>query len=160
LSNLSIRREIVCIILCILRPEMGRVNTPILSLEQLQELQHHFRTSDNHSFRQRCQVVLLKSEGRNSKDVGAITGMCVVSVNTWLTRYKAEGVEGLRTKPGRGRKPILDAEEDKASILSAIERNRQRVSMAKAEWESASGRKVGLTTFKAFLKTLAEDISV
>jgi len=107
----------------------------------------------------RCQCILLKSEGRTSKDVGKITGMCHVSVNTWVRRYKAEGLQGLSTKPGRGRKPVIE-DSDKDAVLSAIKANRQRLQSAKAEWEQESGKKVCSNTFKRFLKSLAENISV
>jgi transposase len=106
-----------------------------------------------------CQSILLKSEGRSSKETGAITGMCNISVNSWLKRYKKEGVSGLFTKSGRGHKPVLSIEEDKAGILESIKANRQRMRTAKAEWESKSGKSVSDSTFKAFLKTLVEDIN-
>jgi transposase len=105
----------------------------------------------------RCQSILLKSEGRTSNEVGSITGMCNVSVNSWLKRYKTEGLSGLYTKPGRGRKAVLNREEDRDNILEAIKSNRQRMRTAKAEWEAKSGRSVSDSTFKAFLKSLADD---
>ncbi len=86
---------------------MGRVNTPVLTAEQRKELEHGFRKGLSHCFRQRCQSILLKADGRDSKEVGAITGLCAVSVNSWLKRYKFEGLSGLQTKPGRGRKAVL-----------------------------------------------------
>lgn len=138
---------------------MGRVNTPILTTEQRNELELGLKEGKSHSFRMRCQSVLLKSEGRTSKEVGSITGMCHVSVNSWLNRYKSEGISGLSTKPGRGRKAVLNREEDKESILEAIKSNRQRMRTAKAEWESKSGKSVSDSTFKAFLKSLADDIN-
>jgi transposase len=107
----------------------------------------------------RCQSILLKSAGRKSKDAGRITGMSDASVNNWLKRYKSEGMSGLQTKAGRGRKPIIDMVADKASILSAIRANRQRMQTAKAEWEKASGKSVCSNTFKTFLKSLADGIS-
>ena len=105
---------------------MGRVNTPILSSSQRKELEIGLKEGKSHSFRMRCQSILLKSEGRTSKEVGSITGMCHISVNSWLNRYKSEGVSGLSTKSGRGRKPILNREEDKAGILESIKANRCR----------------------------------
>jgi transposase len=107
----------------------------------------------------RCQSILLKSEGRTSKEVGSITGMSHISVNSWLMRYKSEGILGLSTKPGRGRKPILSPTEDKVAILEAIKANRQRMRTAKAEWEAQSGKSVSDSTFKTFLKSLADGIS-
>ena len=93
----------------------------------------------SHAARSRCQVILLKSEGRTSKDVGAIVGMCHVSVNSWLKRYNEEGIGGLLTKPGRGRKPSIRPQEDQEAILEAVKANRQRISLAKAEWEADTG---------------------
>jgi transposase len=99
---------------------MGRVNTPILSESAKLVLEHDFKTSQVHSYRIRCQVILLKSTGRKSEEVGEITGMTYVSVNAWVKRYKDFGIEGLQTQPGRGRKRILDKETDKESILKRL----------------------------------------
>ena len=85
--------------------------------------------------------------------------MCDVSVNTWVKRYNSEGLQGLSTKSGRGRKSIME-ERDKEAVFSAIKANRQRMQTAKAEWEQESGKKVSNNTFKRFLKSLADDISV
>ena len=86
---------------------MGRVNTPILTQSQRQALESGLKEGKRHCFRMRCQSILLKSEGRTSKEVGAITGMSNVSVNSWVKRYKTEGLSGLYTQAGRGRKAIL-----------------------------------------------------
>lgn len=137
---------------------MGRVNTPKLSEESRQSLEKEYKKSLSPTFRQRCQTILLKSDGRTSKDVGQIVGMSHVSVNSWLYRYNAEGIEGLKTKSGRGRKAIIDKTLDEASILLAIKSNRQRLQTAKAEWEAISGKSVSRSTLKSFLKVLAEDI--
>lgn len=138
---------------------MGRVNRPILTPEQRKELEQGFREGSSHCFRMRCHGILLKADGLKSKAVGAVTGMCAISVNSWVSRYNREGILGLHTKPGRGRKPILSQKDDRDSILAAIKGNRQRMRTAKAQWEAESGKKVGDTTFKAFLKTLADDIN-
>ena len=138
---------------------MGRINRPTLTMEQRNELELGLKQGKSHCFRMRCQSILLKSEGRTSKEVGSITGMCSVSVNTWLKRYNSEGISGLQTQPGRGRKRIISESEDKEAILSAIKSNRQRMRTAKAEWEQQSGKSVCDSTFKNFLKSLADDIS-
>jgi hypothetical protein len=120
---------------------MGRVNTPALTSEQRIELELGFRDGQSHCFRMRCQSILLKSDGRTSKDVGSIVGMRNVSVDHWVKRYREEGFSGLFTRPGRGRKPIMQP-TDKA--------NRQRLQTAKAEWEQVSGRRVSTNTFNFF----------
>jgi transposase len=138
---------------------MGRVNTPILTVSRRNELKKGLREGTSHCFRMRCQSILLKSEGRKSKEAGLITGMCALSVNNWVKRYGEAGISGLETKPGRGRKSIISQTEDTAAVLSAIKSNRQRMRTAKAKWEAESGKKVCDTTFKAFFKTLADDIN-
>ena len=136
---------------------MGRVNTPKLSIEAKQALEQGMRTGKTHAFRVRCQLVLLKSENRKSKEVASIVKMCEMSVNNWLVRYATEGINGLYTKEGRGRKPILKKEVHKTSILEKIKANRQRLQVAKAEFEAESGESVSRSTFRRFLKSLAED---
>ena len=129
---------------------MIRVNKPTLTNEQRKELEVGLKQG---------QSILLKSEGRTSKGVGDITGMCNVSVNNWVKRYNWEGISGLQTKPGRGRKQIISESKDKEAILSAIKSNRQRMRTAKAEWEQQIGKRVCDSTFKNFFKSLADDIS-
>ena len=138
---------------------MGRVNTPTLDAKARQELEVGLRTGKSHAFRTRCQVILLKAEGRKSKEVAGIVKMCQMSVNNWVGRYQAEGIRGLMTKPGRGRKPIIDRFKDEAAILSSVKANRQRLQTAKAEWEKASGKRVSSSTLRRFLKALADDTS-
>lgn len=138
---------------------MGRTNRPLLSPGEAAFLEQTFKQSPNHTLRQRCQVILLKAAGRTSADVGAALGLCHVSVNGWVKRYQAEGLDGLKTKPGRGRKPQLTLEEDGPSVLAAVQANRQRIALAKAEWEAQQAEKhaVSLKSFRAFLKVLAAD---
>jgi transposase len=139
---------------------MGRVNTPILSESAKAELETLFKKSNNHSLRKRCQTILLKADGRYSKDVGEIVGMSHVSVNSWLKRYNSGGIPGLLIKPGRGCKPKIDKEKDEMEVLELTKKHRQRLNTAKAEWESVSGKSVSRDTFRRFLKVLAEDINV
>lgn len=136
---------------------MGRVNTPILDSEAKNALEKGFKTGKKHVFRVRCQLVLLKSENRNSKEVAKIVKMCEMSVNNWLVRYASEGLEGLNTKSGRGRKALINKITDESSVLEAVKANRQRLQTAKAEWESQSGKSVSRDTLRRFLKDLADD---
>jgi transposase len=114
---------------------MGRVNTPKLSDSAKLALEEGLKTGKTHTFRIRCQVILLKSTGRKSRQVGEITGMTYVSVNSWVKRYKEHRIAGLQTQAGRGPKSKLDKERDKAFILESVKAHRQRIQTAKAEWE-------------------------
>ena len=136
---------------------MSRVNTPILDDLARAALEQTHKTSPNHALRLRCQVVLLKAAGRTSQDVGQVVGLCQVSLTSWGKRYSQEGINGLKTKPGRGRKPLLSVPQDEEAIRAAVQANRQRIALAKDEWEAqrASGRPaVGRDTFRALLKAV------
>lgn len=138
---------------------MGRVNTPELTDTARSFLEAGYHTGERPAFRKRCHVVLLKAQGRTSRDVGLITGMSDVSVNSWVRRYVDEGLDGLHTRAGRGRKPVLVKGQDDALVLEKVKSHRQRLGTAKAEWEKETGRSVGTTAFKSFLKSLVDDIN-
>lgn len=141
---------------------MGRVNTPVVNEQERLALEGGLKTGKSHALRMRCQAILLKSDGRKSKDVASIVGMSHVSVNSWLRRYKQEGLAGLLTKPGRGRKPLIDKAADTEAITEAVKANRSRISMAKAEWEASrkeGSTPVGREAFTSFLKALAQGTS-
>ena len=104
-------------------------------------------------------MMLLKSEERRSKEVATILGCHKVSVNNWLKRFEAEGVEGLKTKPGRGRKPILEAEGDLEAVKKAVQANRQRLSVAKAELETELGKNFSIRTLERYIKNLVQAIN-
>lgn len=139
---------------------MGRIKILNLTPEQQAELEKGFRTGNTHTFRKRCQLVLLKEEGRSSLEVAAIVKMCEMSVNNWLSRYALEGITGLVTKPGRGRKAKLSAVTDSEPVVAAIKANRQRLLAAKAEFEATGGSQVCRETLRRFLKALADDTNV
>jgi transposase len=130
-----------------------------LSEEQRKELERGYREGATHSYRQRCQMMLLKSEKRTSAEVADILGCCEVSVNNWLKRYQAEGLEGLHTRAGRGRKPILDAEADLEAVKEAVQAHRQQLSVAKAELETALGKNFSTKTLERYIKNTVRVIS-
>lgn len=139
---------------------MGKLRTINLTPADRQALDLAFRTGSSHAIRQRCQIVLLKSEGRSSKEVASIVKKHYVSVNAWLTRYEQAGLDGLLTKPGRGRKPLLDKQTDAALVRKAVQAKRQRLSQAKAQIESQTGRPMSLKTLQRFLKNLTAPTDV
>jgi len=103
---------------------MGRRAKSIeLTITQRAELENGYKKGKL-VFSRRCHMVLLKSENRTSKEVANILGTNQVSVNAWLTRYEQEGIKGLNTKPGQGRKPILD--EEKAYLVRKSRPQRTR----------------------------------
>ena len=107
----------------------------------------------------RCHAVLLKSQGMKAEEIGELTEMCQMTVGSWVKRFETEGIKGLETRPGRGRKPIMDCSDEEA-VRIAIENDRQSVKKAKEAWQNATGKEASESTFKAFLSALARDIDV
>ncbi|HEX8235250.1 MAG TPA: helix-turn-helix domain-containing protein [Abditibacteriaceae bacterium] len=91
---------------------MAQIKVITLRPEAQRTLEHGCRSGHSAAFRQRCQIILLKCQRRSSLEVAGIMGCCKVVVNNWMARYEQEGLAGLHTKPGRGRKAILDAQTD------------------------------------------------
>jgi len=136
---------------------MGAVRVPILSAEARAALNHGYHHGKTHSFRQRCQMILLKSQRLTSKEVGEILGTCPVCVNTWLDRWEAKGISGLRTRPGQGKKPILDEQTDTEIIKASVTKNRQQLKLARIEAQEALNKEFSDKTLKRFLKKVADD---
>lgn len=131
---------------------MGRTKIIKLDEKQKADLEKGYRESDRHAFRQRCHLILLKSKGQTSREVAQVLGCCEMAVNNWVTRYCQEGIEGLKTRPGRGGKPILKAETDLEQVRAVVTRNRQRLSLVRAELEVELGKNFSTKTLNRFVK--------
>lgn len=117
------------------------------------DLDKGYKEGKSHCLRQRCQMVVLKAEGYTSKEIGSIVGCCEVSVNSWIKRFETEGIAGLSTKEGRGRKPILSAAH-LSMVKAAVEQERQRLSQAQLLVEQSSGKTMSKRTLSRFLKLI------
>lgn len=138
---------------------IAKIKVIQLTDEQRLQLEEGFRQGKSHAYRMRCRTILLKAKGLTSKEVGVQTEQTHISVNSWVKRFETEGIKGLETRPGRGRKPIMD-NSDEDAVCIAIENDRQSVMKAKEAWQQASGKKASESTFRAFLSALARDIDV
>jgi transposase len=138
---------------------MGRFIKITLDDKTRATLEEGYRHDQSHTFRQRCQIVLLKAQGRKSKEIAKLFGCGEKSVNDWLHRYLSEGIKGLRTKAGRGRPAIFCAETDAQAVREAVRQHRRRISQAKAALEEDLGKEFSQRTLVRFLKNLTADIS-
>lgn len=138
---------------------MGKLKTILLSAAQRAALEEGYREGATHAFRVRCQMILLKSTARTSAEIADLLGCCEVVVNNWLQRYEAEGIAGLHTKPGRGRKPILDAKQDFARVKEAVQMHRQKLGVAKAELETALAKSFSQKTLERYIKNMVDVIN-
>ena len=70
------------------------MSAPIKKLElsetQKAELEKTYKQGKTPALRKRCQMMLLKNQGKKSEEVAEILGGCEVVVNTWMQRYSRE----------------------------------------------------------------------
>jgi transposase len=78
------------------------------SERQLQSLFDRERRADR---AKRLRTVLLAKQGFTAPEIATCTGFSRRMAQMWVERYNAEGLAGLETKPGRGRKPPLTPEQ-------------------------------------------------
>ena len=137
---------------------MGRIKRVELDEGQQKVLEAGYRNGKNPTFSRRCQMILLKSQGRPSREIAEVVGGCQVAINHWVIRYPEEGLEGLKTKPGRGRQAILQ-ECDLEAVQAAVKEHRQRLSVAKAELEQTLGKRFCRKTLADFVKKTVASIN-
>jgi transposase len=74
------------------------------SEQQLQRLAERERQADR---AKRLRTVLLAKQGFTAPEIATCTGFSRRSVQEWVARYNGQGLAGLETRSGRGRKPPL-----------------------------------------------------
>ena len=138
---------------------MGKKKIVELNDEQRAELEKGYRKGKNHTFRIRCQMILLKAEKRTSVEVAEILGGCEVVVNNWLKRYEEEGIKGLETRAGRGRPPILSQQnpEHLKKVEAQIKAHPNSVKTVIAKLEEGLDLEMSPDTLKRFLKKMVTD---
>ena len=134
---------------------MSRLIILTLTDEERAALEKGSRHGTSHAFRTRCRMILLKADRLPSAQVAERVGCCMIAVNGWVKRYQAEGIGGLKTKDGRGRRAILDDQADLEQVRAAVQSHRQKISLARAELEQELGKEFSTTTLKRFLKNIA-----
>lgn len=134
---------------------MGRkIRIIVLTEEEKVDLEHGYKHGENHLYRMRCLSLLLKSEGLKSSDVSDRTGLCEETINKCMTRWSATKMASLVIKPGRGRRSTLDIENDAQKVREVVQRERQKLKLAKVILEEELGKQFSLKTLKRFLKNL------
>jgi len=138
---------------------MGRIKKLELSVAEKEALEKGCRNGEKHRFRERCQMILLKNQGLSAASIGRIFNCHQKSVYGWVNRYLSDGIGGLATREGSGRKAILHTEEHLARVRSAVAAHRQRIGLALPELEAEVGRSFSEKTLRRFLKKTVVDIN-
>lgn len=81
------------------------------SLEDLTKLMDRQKRVREH---RRFRAVVLARQGKSAPKIADILDCGVRPVRRWVERYNKGGAEGLKERPGRGRKPRLRADQEPA----------------------------------------------
>lgn len=129
-----------------------------LTPEEKKGLEAGKKTGKSSSFRTRCHAILLSNKGY---DIGQITDILEVhrsSVYTWFSTWQNQGIEGLKTKPGQGRKAVLHV--DNKEHVKAVEKTVEKVAkkggnlLAEVEKELSLEQGLSQKMLRTFLKKL------
>jgi transposase len=66
-----------------------------LTAAEHEQVEHTFKTTTGRRLRERCQAVLMASQGRKWKAIAQDLGVHRTPVRRWLDHYAAHGLDGL-----------------------------------------------------------------
>lgn len=70
---------------------------------------------------ERAEIILLRAQGNKQEAVASRLRCSSVKVAKWTSRFRRDGLDGLRDKPGRGRKSSLKPEQV-AKVVTEVNR--------------------------------------
>ncbi len=134
---------------------------PIPTGEQLTALDELYRTTRQVRMRTRAQMVLLAVEQHlTAPATAAIVREDDQTVRTWLKRWIAEGIEGLRDRPGGGA-PAKITKEYEEQVLASVRLRPRSLGQPYSMWTlqrladymaEQTGIRVGYETVRQVLK--------
>lgn len=131
-----------------------------LSKAELITLQEGHKNGSQFQFRNRCQCLVLSSQGRTVCELAQFFEINPITIYGWFDRWEKSGLTGLMNRPGRGRKPILSLQNPAhiASVRTAVRENAQSLKAMVAELETALEIPMSVDTVKRFLKNLLKNL--
>ena len=140
---------------------MGRKSKYIENLteEQKSSLKKGYTYGKSPLFRRKCHCILLSHERKTVKELSSFFGISIHSIRKWLNLWERQGIEGLKLKPGRGRKPKLKTDEKThvETVKTLIENEPKNLNRVTNQIEDKLGIEVSKKTLKRFLKNLNTD---
>lgn len=107
---------------------------PLLTAEELEDLEKLYRTTKDVRLRTRAQIVLLAGEQRlRVSAIAPIVREATQTVRNWLKRWMAEGIEGLKDRPMPGA-PSKITQDYKEQVLAAVRRRPRSLDQPYSMW--------------------------
>ena len=122
-----------------------------LSQPQRRELVARYKTEKNVHLRDRIHCVLLKADGRTNRETASILLTTEHTVNDWLDRYDAGGLETLCTWNVGGSAPYLTQGQTE-QLMAEIDTNGFQTAKQICAWVKA--KSWGVTYSERGMRTL------
>lgn len=113
---------------------MRAIKIEKLSKEAWQELDKMYRTTKTPRMRTRFQMIFLSAEqGLNAPKIAEIVRESENTVQRWLKRYQAEGIQGLYDAPKSG-SPGKVTSAYKEQLISSVRRRPRALGLSFSLW--------------------------
>lgn len=99
--------------------------------EQIKSL---FRQDERYTIGIRLYAVYQAAKGQSSRKLEELYNTSFKQITNWVHRFEKEGIEGLRDKPGRGRKPKLTEDQKKEIRQVVIKQSPEEHGYNTATW--------------------------
>lgn len=137
---------------------MSRKNKFIekLSEEQKSSLQKGYTFGKSPLYRRKCHCILLSHSGQTVAEISTLFVVGQPSIRKWLKLWETEGLKGLELKPGRGRNPKLNTNDEGhvRKVKKLIENEPQNLNQVKDQIAEELGIDLSKRTLQRFLKNL------
>lgn len=138
---------------------------PVPTAAELEALENLYQTTKEVRLRTRAQMMLLAGEQRmTAPTIAKIVRETDQTVRNWLKRWRAEGIEGLKDRPGGGA-PAKVTKAYEEQLLASVRRRPRSLGQPYSMWTlqrladymaEQTGIRVGYETVRQVL--LAGDI--
>jgi len=130
-----------------------------LTEEEKASLQRGYSHGKSPLFRRKCHCILQSNGGKTAKELAGFFQVSTLTVLSWLKLWENEGIDGLKLKAGRGRKPKLDpSDPNHVQLVKALIGNgNQNLNKVRGQVAERLGTELSKKTLQRFLKSLETD---
>ena len=95
----------------------------VLTAEERDRLEQHLRcTTTALGLARRCRAILAVADGLPLVEVARLVDLTERHVRKWVQRFLKDRLDGLRDRPGRGRKPVFSPRGGDFGCLRLVDR--------------------------------------
>ena len=98
------------------------------------ETQNYFTVNEDARFVRRIDVIALICNGHAVNYVAGLFGINSTTVQRWIHRINESGFQGLKDKPGRGRRSKLN-DKDRLRLKSDLEKSPKDLGYDQVRWD-------------------------